>query len=68
LARCGRVAQTADGLKSIQNKLFSRIAGQADWHGMVERRKHAGLRMLAKLVLHTGHDVDRLTSDDSTIT
>jgi integrase len=64
LAGWGAMMLYRDTLKSIQPELFSRITDQADRYGMVEHRKHAGLRVLAKLVLHTGRDVDRLTSDD----
>src|SRR5271166_7042286 len=53
-----------DTQKNIQPQLVSRITDQADRDRMAEPRKHAGLQVLAKLVLHTGHDVDQLTSDD----
>jgi integrase len=64
LARWGAMTLYRDTLESIQPEFFSRIADQAGQHGMVERRKHAGLKVLAQLVLHTGRNVDRLTSDD----
>lgn len=64
LAGWGAVTLYRDTLKSIHPELVSRIAEQAGQHGMVERRKRAGLKVLAKLVLHTGRNVDRLSSDD----
>ncbi|MGH3439467.1 MAG: tyrosine-type recombinase/integrase [Sciscionella sp.] len=64
LAGWGAMTLYRDTLNSIHPELFSRIAEQAGPHGMVERRKQAGLKVLAKLVLHTGRNVDQLTSDD----
>jgi len=64
LARWGSMTLYRDTQKNIQPQLVSRITDQADRDRMAEPRKHAGLQVLAKLVLHTGHDVDQLTSDD----
>jgi integrase len=53
-----------DARRTIGPEVFASLIRRAVETGMAERRREAGLNVLAKLVLHTGLDPERLAGRD----
>lgn len=53
-----------DTRQTVQPELFARVVEQEIAQRMPERRREQGLNVLAKLVLHTGRDLDQITGRD----
>ncbi|WP_406739567.1 site-specific integrase (plasmid) [Streptomyces sp. NBC_00853] len=50
--------------QSVQPDAFARVIQQARDSGMAERRLDEGLKILSKLVLHSGKELDQLSAED----